>query len=143
MPDQANTELWKNGWMNLIKVLRQSFVPSMPTLTGVEVELVAAQRGPGTGEITMSISSEEGAALAVISKHVSISECSNVLFLLTKGGLRVSPGQVYSIQLSGGGGLFGWKYVKGDYANRTTSRKDSSLSPDTRNSFLFRTFGSN
>lgn len=139
--DQANPEPWKNGWINAINVLRQSFVPSLPRLTGVEVELVAAHPGPATGEITMILSNTEGEGLASVWKNVSVDDCSDVLFLLPRGGVQVSPGQVYSIELSGGGGVFGWKYVMGGYAKGAASRRGIPLSSGARSTFLFRTFG--
>jgi hypothetical protein len=139
--DQANPEPWKNGWINAINVVRQSFVPSLPRLTGVEVELVAADPGPATAEITMILTNTEEEGLATVSKTVSVAECSHVLFLLPNGGLQVSPGQVYSIELSGGGGVFGWKYVMGGYAKGAASWKGIPLSSGARSTFLFRTFG--
>ena len=139
--DQANPEPWKNGWINAINVLRQSFVPSLPRLTGVEVELVPTHLGPATGEITMVLSNTEGEGLASVWKNVSADDCSHVLFLLPRGGVKVSPGQVYSIELSGGGGVFGWKYVMGGYAKGAASWKGIPLSSGARSTFLFRTFG--
>jgi len=47
-PDQSNTEPWKSAWTNLNNV-QQSFKPSLPRLTGVEVELVVANPGPASG----------------------------------------------------------------------------------------------
>ena len=38
-PDQANDAKWKAGWTNLVNDVRQTFMPSMPKLTGVEVNL--------------------------------------------------------------------------------------------------------
>ena len=141
-PDQANTEPWKNAWMNVNNV-RQSFKPSLPRLTGVEVELVVANPGPTSGEVTMTLTNAEGEGLAVVSKTVPVADCSRVLFFLPKGGARVSPGQVYSIGLSGDAGVFGWKYVLGGYANGAASWNGKPLSRDTRSTFLFRTFGAN
>jgi hypothetical protein len=97
--DQANTAPWDRAATNLLNNVRQTFTPSLPRLTGVEVELVFP----------------------------------NV-------GLPVSPGQVYSIQLSGGT-VFGWKYVVGGYASGAASFNGKPLLGDTRSTFLFRTFG--
>jgi hypothetical protein len=92
-PDQSNTETWTNAWTNL-RNARQDFVPSLPILTGVEVELVVANPGPASDELTMWVAGES------ISKIVSIAECGHVLFLLPNGGLEVVPGQVYTIVLT-------------------------------------------
>ena len=141
-PDQSNTEPWKSAWTNLNNA-QQSFKPLLPRLTGVEVELVVANPGPASGEVTMALMNAEGENLAVVSKTVTVADCNHVLFLLPKGGLRVLPAQVYSIALNGGGGVFGWKYVKDGYANGAASMNGKPLSGETRSTFLFRTFGVN
>jgi hypothetical protein len=142
-PDQANTEPWKNAWTNLNNQVRQSVMPALPRLTGVEVELVVANPGPASGEVTMTLMNAEGEPLAVVSKTVPVADCSHVLFLLPKSGIRVSPGQAYSIGLRSGGGVFGWKYVKGGYHNGAASLNGKPLMRDTLSTFLFRTFGAN
>lgn len=141
-PDQSNTEPWKSAWTNLNNA-QQSFKPLLLRLTGVEVELVVANPGPASGEVTMALMNAEGENLAVVSKTVAVADCNHVLFLLPKGGVRVSPAQVYRIALNGGGGVFGWKYVKDGYANGAASMNGKPLSGETPSTFLFRTFGAN
>jgi hypothetical protein len=141
-PDQANTEPWKSAWTNLNNA-QQSFKPLLPRLAGVEVELVVANPGPASGEVTMALLNAEGENLADVSKTVTVADCNHVLFLLPKGGARVSPGQVYRIALNGAGDVFGWKYVKDGYANGEASLNSKPLSGETRSTFLFRTFGAN
>jgi hypothetical protein len=135
-PDQSNTEPWKNAWTNL-RNARQDFVPLLPRLTGVEVELVVANSGPASDEVTMWLAGES------ISKTVTVAECSHVLFLLPKGGVQVVPGQVYSIVLNGDHNVFGWKYVAGGYPKGEASLNGKPLSRDAHRTFLFRTFGAN
>jgi hypothetical protein len=141
--DQANMEPWRNQWVNVDNVLRESFVPSLPNLTAVEVELLAVHPGPpATGDIHMMILDERKKMMvASLSKTVSADDCSHVLFLLPRGGLQVSPGQVYTIQLNGG--VFGWKYVVGGYREGAASGPHGSNPPlpDIRSTFLFKTFG--
>jgi len=139
-PDQANTAPWKNAWTNLLNDARQTFTPSLPRLTRVEVELVVANPGPSDGEVVMSLQNAGGELLAVVSRTVPAADCRHVLFVFPNGGVQVSPGQVYSIRLCGGS-LFGWKYVVGGYANGAASFNGRPLVPDTRSTFLFRTFG--
>jgi hypothetical protein len=141
-PDQSNTEPWKSAWTNLNNA-QQSFVPSRPRLTGVEVELVVANPGPASGEVTMALMNARGENLAVVSKTVAVADCNHVLFLFPKGGVRVLPAQAYSIALNGEGGVSGWKYVKDVYANGAASMNGKPLSGETRSTFLFRTFGAN
>jgi len=76
----------------------------------------------------------------LVRRHLTLTDSRHVLFVFPNGGLRVSPGQVYSIRLSGGS-VFGWKYVVGGYANGAASFNGKPLLPDTRITFLFRTFG--
>jgi hypothetical protein len=141
MLDQANTAPWKDAWTNLEgNFLRQTFTPSLPRLTAVEVELVVGNPGPPSAEATMFLGSAEGKVLAVVSKTVPVDDCGHVLFVFPNGGLRVLPGEVYSIQLSGGS-VFGWKYVEGGYANGAAWFNGKPLLHDVRSTFLFRTFG--
>jgi len=53
---------------------------------------------------------------------------------------KVSPGQLYSLQLSGGA-TFGWKYVVGGYRKGPASFNGQPLLRETRSTFLFKTFG--
>jgi hypothetical protein len=103
-PDQSNTAPWKNAWTNL-KNARQDFVPSLPRLTAVEVELVVANSGPESDEVTLGVGNKEVGD--VVSKTVTVDDCSHVLFLLPKGGLQVVPGQVYTIGLNSDHNVFG------------------------------------
>lgn len=140
-PDQANTAPSKSAWTSLFNVVRQTFTPSLPRLTGVEVELVVANPGPASADVTLVVMNTEGMALAVLSKSVPVADCRHVLFVFPDGGLPVSPGQVYSIGLSGVDSPFGWKYVVGGYPNGAASFNGEPLLRDTRSTFLFRTFG--
>src|SRR5262249_14272414 len=132
---------WKNGSTNLLNEVRQTFRPSLPRLTGVEVELVVANPGPPDDELTMTIEDAEGETLALLSKTVPVADC-DVLFVFPNGGLEVTPEQVYSIRLSGGT-LFGWKYVVGGYKKGAAWFNGKPLLPGARSTFLFRTFGAN
>ena len=140
-PDQANTAPWQNAWTNLNNFVRQTFIPSQRRLTGVEVELVVANPGRDSAEISMMVMNDEGVGLALISKTVSVTDCGHVLFVFPRGGLRVAPGQVYSIALSGGDNLFGWKYVLGGYGRGVAFFNDKPLLKGAHSTFLFRTYG--
>jgi hypothetical protein len=141
-PDQANGAPWNKGWTNLVNDVRQTFIPSLPTLTGVEVELVVANPGQPDDTVTLTLLDSTGALLADISKTVPVADCGHVLFVFPNGGLEVSPGQVYSIRLNGST-FFGWKYVAGGYEKGDASFNGKPLLPDARSTFLFRTFGAN
>jgi len=57
-PDQANIAPWDKAWTNLLNDVRQTFKPSLPSLTRVEVELVVANAGPAEGEVVMSVQNQ-------------------------------------------------------------------------------------
>jgi len=139
--DQVNTAPWQNAWTNLNNFVRQTFIPSQRRLTGVEVELVVANPGRDSAEISMMVMNDEGVGVALVSKTVSVTDCGHVLFVLPRGGLRVAPGRVYSIALSGGDNLFGWKYVLGGYGRGTAFFNDKPLLKGAHSTFLFRTYG--
>jgi hypothetical protein len=141
MPDQANTASWQNAWTNLNNFVRQTFMPSRPKLTGVEVGLLVANPGPGSAEVSMMVLNAAGVGVARVFKTVTAADCEHVMFLLPHGGLPVTPGQVYSITLSGGDNLFGWKYVLGGYSHGSAFFNDKPLLKGARSTFLFRTFG--
>lgn len=140
-PDQANRAPWREAWTNLSNDVRQPFIPSLPRLTGVEVELVLANPGSDSAEVSMMVLNDRGMSVAQVSKIVTAGEGGHVLFLLPRGGLPVSLGQAYSITLSSDSHLFGWKYVVGGYSKGGASFNGKPLLPGAHSTFLFRTFG--
>ncbi|MGH9544343.1 MAG: hypothetical protein ACRD23_03925 [Terriglobales bacterium] len=139
-PDQANTGPWTKGWTNLRNDVRQTFRPSLPRLTAVEVELVVANPGPSEEEVSMFVRNARGDVLADVFKTVAVADCGHVVFVFPNGGLAVSPEQVYSIGLSGGS-VFGWKYVVRGYEKGEATFNGKPLLADARSTFLFRSFG--
>ena len=139
-PDQANDAEWKVAWTNLVNDVRQTFRPAMPKLTAVGVSLAVANAGPEEEEVTLRVLNAAGEVLATVSRSVPVSESSHTLFVFPEGGLAVTPGEVYSIRVSGEY-LFGWKYVVGGYENGEASFNGRPLLPDARSTFLFTTFG--
>jgi hypothetical protein len=137
-PDQTNTAMGTKAWTNLLNEVEQTFVPSLPRLTSVEVGLVVGNPGPSDDDLTLTILNPEGEVLAVISKTVPVEDCGQVRFLFPNGGAQVSPGLVYSIRLKGGS-LFGWKYIVGGYKNGEALFNGKPLLRDGHSSFLFRT----
>jgi hypothetical protein len=138
--DQVNTEGWDKAWTNLLNVSEQSFAPSLPKLLGVEVELIVGNAGEPEDELTLTVLDEQDQKLASITQAVKVSDAEHVMFLMPEGGLAVTPGRAYAIQLSGGA-TFGWKYVVGGYDKGEATFNGKPLLADTRSTFLFRTFG--
>lgn len=139
-PDQANDAKWEGAWTNLLNDVRQTFRPTMPKLTAVGVNLAVANAGPEEEEVTLSVLNATGEVLEMVSRSVPVSESSHALFVFPEGGLAVTPGEVYSIRVSGEY-LFGWKYVVAGYENGEASFNGRPLLPDARSTFLFTTFG--
>jgi hypothetical protein len=151
--DQENSESWKGRWMSMgyvdgpgvppksaNRILTQTLVPRLPRLTAIEVELSAAKPGQSTSDVEMTLMTEHQ-LLAEEWKTVPVTDCGHVIFLLPNGGVTVARGQVYSIRLTDIGGVFGWKYVVGGYANGAALLQGKPLLQDSRSTFLFRTFG--
>ena len=139
-PDQANNAKWNGAWTNVVNDVRQTFRPTMPKLTAVEVNLVVANPGAEEEEMTLRVLNAAGEDVATVSRSVPVSESSRALFVFSERGVAVTPGEVYSIRVSGEN-LFGWKYVVGGYENGEASFNGKSLLPDARSTFLFTTFG--
>jgi hypothetical protein len=151
--DQENNAPWENASATLdyehgpgiapksgIRGLIQTFVPQLPRLTAIEVQLAAVKPGLGTDDVGMALMNEHQ-LLADVWKTESAADCDHVLFPLPNGGVTVTPGQVYSIRLSGIGGVFGWKYAVGGYTQGAAFLDHKLISEDGRTAFLFRTFG--
>jgi hypothetical protein len=138
--DQGNTAVWREAWTNLLNDARQTFKPSRPILTRVEVELVVANPGPPEDWVTMTLLDPDDAPVAVVTRPVSADDCVRVAFVIPGGGVEVSPGRVYSIRLAGSE-RFGWKYVVGGYADGEALFNDKPLLQGGRATFLFRTYG--
>jgi hypothetical protein len=140
--DQSNDALRTSGWTNLVNNVRQTFTPSLAKLTKVDIELVVANPGETSDEITLMVLDAQDNLLAEVSKPVSASDCSHASFVLANGGLNVSPGEVYSIRLIGGT-LLGWQHVEGGYPKGSATFNGKPLLPNRRSTFLFRTYGQN
>lgn len=138
--DQVNTEGWDKGWTNLVNDVRQSFTPTLPRLEAVEVELVVGNRGAEEERLTLTVLEASGRVVSSTSKTVQTKNCDQVTFVIPKGGVNVTPGQVYLLKLSGGN-TFGWKYVLGGYEKGAATFNGRPLLPGARSTFLFRTFG--
>ena len=139
-PDQVNEAGWDKAWTNLLNVAEQSFTPSLPKLLGVEVELVVGNPGEAEDDLTLTILDAKGQTLAVVTQEVQSANSEHTMFGMPKGGVELSPGQIYRLRLTGGA-TFGWKYVVGGYEHGEATFNGKPLLAETRSTFLFRTFG--
>jgi hypothetical protein len=139
-PDQVNTAGWDKGWTNLVNDVEQTFTPSLTRLVGVEVQLVVGNAGAAEDHLTLTVLDATGRTVAVVTESVQTADCDQVMFVIPKGGVKVTPGQTYRLKLSGGT-TFGWKYIVGGYEKGAATFKGKPLLPKERSTFLFRTFG--
>jgi hypothetical protein len=139
-PDQVNTAGWDMAWTNLVNDVAQTFTPSLTRLTGVEVELVVGNAGPAKDQVTLTVLDATGQTIAVMTESVPTADCDQVMFVIPKGGVKVTPGQTYRLKLNDGT-TFGWKYVVGGYERGEATFNGKPLLREARSTFLFRTFG--
>jgi hypothetical protein len=138
--DQSSTSDHTTAWTNLLNQARQTFMPSLPKLTKVEVELTLANPGPPDDRLTLHVFDPQGKPLVIAEKTVAASAAGWVSFVFADGGLDVTPGQTYAIQVQGDA-LFGWKYVVGGYSKGEALFNGKPLLSGARSSFLFCTYG--
>jgi hypothetical protein len=138
--DQVNAAKWDKAWTNLVNDAEQTFVPSLPRLLAVEVGLIVGNPGPAEDELTLTVMDSKGQTVAAVTRTVQTSDCDHTLFVISKDGIDVTPGEMYRLKLTGGT-LFGWKYVLGGYKDGAATFNGKPLLPKARTTFLFRTFG--
>lgn len=144
-PDQVNMARWDKAWTNLVNDAEQTFTPSLPRLLGVEVQLLVANPGEKSDELTLTVmdatgQDATGQIVAALTQTVQASDCDRTMFVIPKDGIDVTPGQTYRLELTGGT-LFGWKYVVGGYEKGEATFNGKPLLPKARSTFLFQTFG--
>ena len=136
--DQSNTNDSRAGWTNLVNQTVQTFTPSLPKLVRVEVELVTGNDTPDHA-VTLTILNTDGQPMAIAEKSL-VEDPGWVSFLFAYGGVDVTPGEVYGVELSGGN-RFGWKYAEGGYRKGEALFNGKPILKGAHASFLFKTLG--
>jgi hypothetical protein len=139
--DQANTAIWNRAWTVASNDLRQTFIPALPFLMAVEVDLVLGNPGPASDRVSLTIYDANGSDIASVSQDVSAAGVDRVRFVFPHQ-VAVTIGQTYAIRVSSHT-TFGWKYVVGGYERGAGTFNGRPLLNGTRATFLFRTLGSN
>lgn len=137
--DQAPGVTWSRAFDYIASALltKQTFVPALPVLAAVEVDIFTANPDRGDDTITMEILDDDGAALASVSVDV-VAGFDGWLRFDIEGGLDVTVGSTLTIRLSDTGNMvFGWKYVEGNMYQPGSRTRYESAGGD----FLFRTHG--
>jgi hypothetical protein len=136
--DQASSSDANAGSTILTNDLRQTFVPTLPRLIKIEVELAVLNPSKSENEVEMWLLNSKGEMLADASKSIPASAAGWATFVFPH--LDVMPGQTYSIRVHGGSS-FAWKYVTRGYNRGEALWNQKPLGGDGRRAFLFRTYG--
>ena len=138
--DQALGVPWSLAfdYISAANQTEQTFVPMLPLLVAVEVDIHSVNPGRGDDTITLEILDDGGAVLVSLRADVA-GDFDGWLRFDIEGGLDVAAGRTLTIRLTDAGNtVFGWKYIDGDlYEPGSRSRSNSPNTGD----FLFRTFG--
>ncbi len=139
--DQSNTDDSGAGWTNLVNHAVQTFTPALPKLVRIEIWLVEANPGPAEDAVTVTLLSSTGQTMVVAEKVLPADHTGWVPFVFSNGGLNITPGEVYGIEVNGTT-RFGWKYVAKGYGRGEALFNGEPLLKGGHSSFLFKTFGS-
>jgi hypothetical protein len=138
--DQSNTDDSGAGWTNLVNHAVQTFTPALPKLVRIEVWLVEANPGPAQDAVTLTLLDTTGRATVIAEKVLPADHTGWVSVVFPNGGLDVTPGEVYGIEVNGTT-RFGWKYVARGYGRGEALFNGEPLLKGAHSSFLFKTFG--
>ena len=136
--DQSYSDDSRAGTTNLVNHAVQTFTPSLAKLAKVEVQLVEINSTPDQA-VTLTLLNTDGQPLAIAEKTL-LTESGWVPFFFASGGLDLTPGEVYGIEVSGGN-RFGWKYAEGGYGKGEALFNGRPILKGAHASFLFKTFG--
>jgi hypothetical protein len=138
--DQSNTDDSGAGWTNLVNHALQTFTPTLPKLVRIEIWLVEANPGSAEDAVTLTLLSPTGQPMVAAEKVLRADQTGWVLFVFSNGGLDVTPGEVYGIEVNGTT-RFGWKYVAKGYGRGEALFNGEPLLKGAHSSFLFKTYG--
>jgi hypothetical protein len=62
---------------------------------GVEVELVVGNPGPKEDQLTLTVLDGTGRTMAEVTKKVPTADSDQVLFVIPKDGIEVTPGETH------------------------------------------------
>ncbi len=134
--DQSNLLESGWGWTAMSWDMVQTFKPSTPVLTGVDIDIVTANPQLGDDIITVEIV-HNGQVLARSSQNVSVGFDGLLHFDFPE--LPVIVGDTYAISLPGSKDTFGWKYSGGD--TYPGGMRFLGGTPMVNHDWLFQTYG--
>jgi hypothetical protein len=112
--DQRNLPAWTGGWTAMSWVQSQTFQPSFPILTGVDLDIRTANPTQGDDTITVEVL-KEGERIATVSQVVPVG-FEGLLHFDFDPEVLVNAGESYLLRVDGSKDTFGWKYGGDTYA---------------------------
>ena len=95
----------------------QSFVPTLPCLVAVDVDLRTGNPGRGGDTVTLLVIGAGGQALTSVSQFVQEGFDGLLHFDLPGSGIGVTPGSILRIRLQDTGKVvFHWRYRENTYS---------------------------
>lgn len=142
--DQSNLEQpgIRPGWLAMSWTISQTFKPSMPVLTGVDIDLITGNPLLGPTTITVEIrDNNTNQVLATASQTVQVG-ISGLLHFNFARDVPVTVGDTYVLYVPGSKDTFGWKFSGDTYPDgfRTITNWQRSI-PHSNEDCLFQTYG--
>jgi len=118
--DQSNLPAWAGGWTHVNPTAEgraamwQTFTPSRPNLTTVEIDILTISPGDGDDTLTVEIA-KDGDILATAERYVEDGSDGLLRFEFSQIVLLV-PEEIYELMVRDTGTVrFGWKYASNTY----------------------------
>jgi hypothetical protein len=118
--DQSNLPEWAGGWTHVNpsaegrSVMWQTFTPSRPNLTAVEIDILTISPGRGDDTLTIEIA-KDGDILATADCYVEDGFDGLLRFEFPET-VPLVPEQIYKLMVRDTGTVrFGWKYASNTY----------------------------
>jgi hypothetical protein len=140
--DQSN--LLNSGWYwtAMSWNISQTFEPSMPFLTGVDIDLTTANARFGDTTIMVEILNDNNQVLATASQLVRVgSSDPGLVHFDFAQDIEVVVGATYTVYVPGTTDTFGWKYSSGNLYPK--GFRTLGTTPHTDEDCLFQTYGHN
>jgi len=102
------------GWLAMSWGISQTFQPGLPTLTGVDIDILTANPQFGDATITAEIRNSSAQVLASSSQLVSVGY-NGLLHFDFASAIPVTVGDTYELYVPGSKDTFGWTYTGDTY----------------------------
>lgn len=130
------------GWLAMSWGISQTFQPGLPTLTGVDIDILTGNPQLGDATITAEIRNKSGQVLASSSQLVTVGY-NGLLHFDFASAIPVTVGDTYELYVPGSKDTFGWKYTNDTYpkGSRTIWNSAGQPIPHPDEDCIFQTYG--